>query len=120
MSASAAHGVMPRRLRRNLDRRAARVLDRLRGQLLAVSADVGARSHVILVTERTRPTVVARDRLQEGLDVLGAGLDLRDVIAAMATDDRDDGRHYPILIYLDGWLQTAWIDGRILSRGGRA
>jgi hypothetical protein len=107
-----------RQVRRALQRRARRVLDRLRGFPLGAP---GARptTHIILATERTQPVLVTRANITPVLHAVGldmVGLD--EALAEIA--EADDGIRYPVLIAMEGWLQCAWVALQALTPGGDA
>lgn len=102
----------PRRLRRDLERRADRLLRELRGAPIDVPIGASARTHCILAGEHAAPLVVPRTSVAA---VLEGGRELFAEIAA-----EDDGVSFPVLINLDGWLQVAFLALLPMSIGGAA
>lgn len=112
---------MNRKERRNLERRADRVLRELRGYPIVTDADVTPKTHVVVAGEGTTPGIVRREHVVPALALVGmhvAGID--ELLAEIASSPQDDGRRFPVLIMVDGWLQCAWMEMRALTPGGAA
>jgi hypothetical protein len=107
--------------RRSLQRRADRLLTNLRGSVVSAPADVSPRTCALLLTERTRPTIVTRSNIQRGLQTIGLHFDRFDeILAEIKASAEDDGAHYPVLLLIDGWLQVSFVEAISMSRGGVA
>ena len=112
---------LTRAKRRELSRRADQLLARLRGTLVDAPPDATPKSCVVLLTERAKPVLVFRDRIQPTLDTIGLRIErLHELLTAAAGSPLDDGRRYPTLVMLDGWCQIAFVDCPRLSNGGDA
>jgi hypothetical protein len=110
-----------RRQRRALNRRADKVLARLHGHPIEADADAAPRTHAVIVSEGTTPGIVRREDMGPALAVFGLYLDGLDAaLAEIARSPQDDGRRFPVLILIDGWLSCAWMELHALSRGGTA
>jgi hypothetical protein len=111
---------LSRRERRALQRRADRILDRLNWYPIAAkaNADAAPRTHAVLAGEG-EPVLIPRKHIIPAFISAGlCPLGLEEALAEIA--DADDGRRFPVLIYLDGCLQCAWMELRALSSGGDA
>jgi len=107
-----------RRERRALQRRADRLLARLSGVPLGCP-EARPTSHIVLAGEHTPPLLVARASITPALHAAGLhALGLEEALAEIA--DADDGKRYPVLVLIDGWLQCAWVALHPLTRGGDA
>ena len=110
-----------RRKRRNLDKRAERLLAKLPGTIVAAPTYATPKSCAILLTERTAPIIVTRALIQPAVHTVGMHIDgLDEVLGQIAKSTDDDGSHYPVLILIDGWLQVAFTESFVLGRGGAA
>jgi hypothetical protein len=108
--------------RRGLERRADRLLARLRGRPIRGVYSGDPRRHAILLGEHTVPLIVHRESLR-GPSLAEIGLEAPTLDDALEAIERaDDGARVPVLILIDGWMQIAWVSANIvnLSRGGDA
>lgn len=107
--------------RRQLERRANRLLDGLPGRVVSGPKDASPRSSILLLTEHTTPMVVRRATIPDALHAIGLHLEgLDDVLAEIERSPADDGQRYPAIILLDGWARIAFVESFVLSRGGVA
>jgi hypothetical protein len=111
----------PRSQRRDLSRRADRLLERLSGMVVNVPPDASPKTSVLLLSERTTPVVIQRKKLMPAL--LSAGLDcpsLFEILSEIEVSQSDDGKRYPAIILIEGWMQVAFVESFALSPGGAA
>jgi hypothetical protein len=107
--------------RRALSRRADRILERLHGAPVTCEQQTSARTHIVVVGEGTEPAMLRRADMVPALALLGLRLEgLAGMLTEIAASPLDDGKRYPVLIMIDGWMQCAWIDLHALARGGAA
>ena len=109
-----------RHVRRRLERRADRLVERLRGEIIAVPRGSSPRELALLLTERVA-FVVRRSAIVPALLELGVTVSaLDEILAAITSDPRDDNLHYPSLIFVDGYVQVAFTRSHLLTAGGVA
>ena len=107
--------------RRSLDRRAEHLLTSLYGAAVSMPHAASPRSCVVLLTERTRPTIMARARIQPVLHKIGLHVEgLDELMAEIAASPDDDGNHYPVIVLIDQFARVGFVEAHTLSRGGDA
>ena len=80
-----------------------------------------ARTHVVIVGADAAPTIMRRADMVPALALLGLRLEgLAETLADIAASPSDDGKRFPVIIMLGGWIQAAWIDLHPTARGGTA
>ena len=107
-----------RRQRRALDRRADRLLERIRGEVLAVANDVTSATAVILATEAAPPVILRRETI--GLVFLAMGMHPATAHDALGDLGDDDPELWPVIIVLDDFIQSTRMRVHSLVRGGAA
>ena len=108
-----------RRQRRALDRRADRLVARIRGQLFEVANDVTAETAVIVAVEGAPPLIVRRDSI--GAVFLAMGIhpvSATDALEALGAP-RDPGL-WPTLLVVGEFIQSTQMRVSPLVMGGAA
>jgi hypothetical protein len=107
--------------RRSLERRADRLLSGLQGAIVSTPRDMSPRTCVVLLTEKTRPVILSRARIQPALHAIGLHVEgLNEIVSEIEASAEDDENHYPVILLIDGWAQVAFVEARTMSPGGEA
>ncbi len=107
--------------RRALSEQADRILASMHGAPIFCEPGTSARTHVVLVGADAVPAVMRRAEMVPALALLGLRLEgLSETLADIAASPLDDGKRFPVIIMLGGWMQAAWIDLHPITRGGKA
>ena len=109
--------------RRRIDRRADKLLARLRGHAMLVPSGITPRDGVVLLAEGLPPIIVPRKLVQPLSRICGAEIDgLDGLLEEIAADPRDDGTHWPVFIRIDDGIEVAFQGATILpiTQGGEA
>ena len=102
----------PRHVRRQLERRADRLLARLRG--LPIEADPA--TSVVLLREGVEPLVLPATFAADVLVTLGLADAWREIVRCRATR----GFSLPVVVFVDDVAQVGWLDLQPLALGGVA
>jgi hypothetical protein len=106
---------LTRARRRDLKRRANKLLDHVGGTVLEFSGS--PRTVVLLLCEHSEPVIVSRETIRWLVPILP---ELGQALDEVERSTEDDGGHIAALVQVDGCLQVAFVAGVTLGRGGDA
>jgi len=88
---------------------------------MVADADASPKTHAVVAGEGTVPGIVRREHILPALALVGLTVEgLDSVLTEIAASPKDDGRRFPVLIMIEGWLQLAWIQVHPVVAGGDA
>lgn len=113
-----------RKVRRSLERRADKLLDTLKGAIIASPIKSSPKEHIIVLGDMkgsvVGPHIMRRRELRPVLLLAGLDVDVDDILAEIAASPYDDGHHYPSLVLVDQWCQVAFTEATLMQKGGAA